>query len=154
MDVEWAKDGLTGELFIVQARPETVHRTSAGTAHGERFAVSAAEAAAAPVLARGKAVGTRVGRGRARVILHPEQMGQLLDGEVLVTDITDPDWCAKPCGLSSRGRKVNVTDLRPEASPSAAGFQDGWLCPHSMRYPPLLLPVFLPLPSSHNAGNL
>lgn len=187
MDVEWAKDGVTGELFIVQARepsllrlempgwkhyccrlrrftcacwwqrltealqrfcccplqarPETVHGKKAGTHHGEHYQMGP-EAATAAVLvrrrsrggasgrhrqpartlgrnspcflvaerfsspslpggrssasgwvqAKGKAVGARIGSGRVRVIMHPDDMGLLQEGEVLVTDMTDPDW--------------------------------------------------------------
>ncbi|MGE0372088.1 MAG: phosphoenolpyruvate synthase [Gammaproteobacteria bacterium] len=87
MDIEWAKDGRTGELFIVQARPETVqalsdaryHETYRLKAHGE-------------VVVTGKSVGKKIASGRARVIFEAGQMGELQRGEVLVTDITDPDW--------------------------------------------------------------
>lgn len=86
MDVEWAKDGETGELFIVQARPETAHAKAAVTIelhhleeHGE-------------VLATGFAVGEKVVTGDARVVLDPRRFGEFRDGEVLVTEATDPDW--------------------------------------------------------------
>lgn len=86
MDVEWAKDGKTGELFIVQARPETVH-SSAGFVL-ERYKLGAHPGAA--VLASGRSVGAKIGSGTARVILEARDMGQIKPGEVLVTDITDP----------------------------------------------------------------
>ena len=87
MDIEWAKDGETGELYIVQARPETVQSRADQTVqenyklrdHGE-------------VILRGKSVGRRIACGKPRVILEAADMNDLLDGEVLVTDITDPDW--------------------------------------------------------------
>ncbi|MGD2111818.1 MAG: phosphoenolpyruvate synthase [Gammaproteobacteria bacterium] len=87
MDIEWAKDGESGELFIVQARPETVHsiRTDA---FQEIFTLEDRGA----VLSRGKAVGAKIGTGKARIILEAAHMHDLQPGEVLVTDITDPDW--------------------------------------------------------------
>jgi pyruvate,water dikinase len=87
MDIEWARDGVSGKLFIVQARPETVHsiRTDA---FQEVFTLQQR----GKVLARGKSVGARVGTGRARIILEAAQMHDLQRGEVLVTDMTDPDW--------------------------------------------------------------
>jgi pyruvate,water dikinase len=87
MDIEWAKDGVSGELFIVQARPETVHsiRTDA---FQEIYTLQQRGA----VIAEGKAVGAKVGSGRARIILEASQMHDLQPGEVLITDITDPDW--------------------------------------------------------------
>ncbi|MGD2055679.1 MAG: phosphoenolpyruvate synthase [Gammaproteobacteria bacterium] len=87
MDIEWAKDGESGELFIVQARPETVHSTRSG-AYQEIFTLESR----GEVLSRGKAVGAKVGAGRARIILEAAHMHDLQPGEVLVTDITDPDW--------------------------------------------------------------
>ena len=87
MDIEWARDGESGDLFIVQARPETVHsiRTDA---YQEIYTLPER----GRVLSSGKAVGARVGAGRARIILEAAHMHDLQRGEVLVTDITDPDW--------------------------------------------------------------
>ena len=87
MDIEWARDGESGELFIVQARPETVHsiRTDA-------FQEIYTLPERGRVLSQGKAVGARIGAGRARIILEAAHMHDLKRGEVLVTDITDPDW--------------------------------------------------------------
>jgi pyruvate,water dikinase len=87
MDIEWAKDGMSGDLFIVQARPETVHAIRS-QAFQELYTLERR----GPVLARGKSVGARVGAGRARIILEAAHMHELEAGEVLVTDITDPDW--------------------------------------------------------------
>ncbi|TGE23871.1 phosphoenolpyruvate synthase [Hymenobacter aquaticus] len=87
MDVEWAKDGLTGELFIVQARPETVH-------HG-RQALRLHEyhlRGTGPLLATGKAVGSQIVAGVARLIASPAEGHRLQPGEILVTDSTSPDW--------------------------------------------------------------
>jgi pyruvate,water dikinase len=87
MDMEWAKDGQTGELFILQARPETVQARRRSDAW-EQFKLESR----GPVLATGKSVGNKIASGKARVILGPEDMQSLVPGEVLVTDITDPDW--------------------------------------------------------------
>ncbi|MBT8121031.1 MAG: phosphoenolpyruvate synthase, partial [Gammaproteobacteria bacterium] len=86
-DIEWAKDGESGELFIVQARPETVHsiRTDA---YQEVYTLGQR----GKVITEGKAVGAKIGAGRARIILDASHMHDLLPGEVLITDITDPDW--------------------------------------------------------------
>jgi pyruvate,water dikinase len=87
MDVEWAKDGRTGELFVVQARPETVQaRRSRDVLETWRLAGTGRR------LASGQSVGDRIGEGRARVVHDLEALADLGDGEVLVTDKTDPDW--------------------------------------------------------------
>ena len=86
MDIEWAKDGDTGELFILQARPETVQSQNGQTM--ERFRLEDS----GPVLSEGRAIGQRIGQGRARVINALEQMHEVQAGDVLVTDMTDPDW--------------------------------------------------------------
>ena len=87
MDIEFAKDGVDGSLFIVQARPETVHaRRSASTV--EVFALRQE----GPVLVEGLAVGERIASGVTRVVRDPKAISQLRAGEVLVTEITDPDW--------------------------------------------------------------
>ncbi len=87
MDLEWAKDGLTGELFIVQARPETVQ---------SRRNLDVLEAYVlnrrSTVLARGRSVGSKIATGRVRVIQSVAHIGRFQPGEVLVTDKTDPDW--------------------------------------------------------------
>ena len=87
MDIEWAKDGRSGELFIVQARPETVHAQKR-TSRLEVFHFQGA----GPVLAQGKSVGSRVGVGAARVIRSAEDLSSFREGEVLVAPSTDPDW--------------------------------------------------------------
>ncbi len=87
MDMEWAKDGKTGDLFIVQARPETVHSSARG-----RVVVSYTRTEDGPVLARGTAVGTKIATGAVRVIRDVKEIGSFQKGEVLVTEITDPDW--------------------------------------------------------------
>lgn len=87
MDIEWAKDGISGELFIVQARPETVE--SGKSLHALENHVLDQHS---DVLITGKSVGGKIAAGKVRVIMHPEQMHELQAGEILVTDITDPDW--------------------------------------------------------------
>jgi pyruvate,water dikinase len=87
MDIEWAKDGRSGELFIVQARPETVQsqrpRGVIEIYHRQEDA---------PVLVRGRSVGDRIGSGRARVIASTDRLRDFRDAEVLVAEGTDPDW--------------------------------------------------------------
>jgi pyruvate,water dikinase len=87
MDIEWAKDGRSGQLYIVQARPETVH-AQAGPPKLEMFRMRGK----GTVLVRGKSVGTKVGFGRVRVIHSPAELSEFRDGEVLVAAMTDPDW--------------------------------------------------------------
>ncbi len=92
MDIEWAKDGDgmrigTGELFIVQARPETVHAIKA-----HKFYEIYKLKGEGKVICTGKAVGSKIGQGKARVILEVSGISQFQEGEVLVTSMTDPDW--------------------------------------------------------------
>ena len=87
MDVEWAKDGVTGQLFIVQARPETVH--GAKSAHTlESYVLEET----GKLLVRGEPVGSKIGQGRAHIIRDVSEIGRFRPGEVLVTEMTDPDW--------------------------------------------------------------
>lgn len=88
MDIEWAKDGRTGELFIVQARPETVHSQRSGSNVMEIYHMTEGS----EVLCRGLAVGDRIAAGPTRVVADPRNMSALQVGDVLVTDTTDPDW--------------------------------------------------------------
>lgn len=87
MDMEWAKDGVTGELFIVQARPETVH--SQKDVNVLKSYVMKEEG---NVLVEGKSVGEKIGAGKTHVIKKVAQINDFKEGEVLVTDMTDPDW--------------------------------------------------------------
>ncbi len=89
MDIEWAKDGITGELFIVQARPETVQ--SQKSQNELRSYILDAPEGVEPV-ATGRAVGDLIGQGSACVILEVNQIAQFRPGEVLITARTDPDW--------------------------------------------------------------
>lgn len=87
MDMEWAKDGITGELFIVQARPETVH-SQKNLQTLQKYVLKAK----GEILAQGKSVGERIGAGKANIIKDVHDIGQFKKGEVLVTEMTDPDW--------------------------------------------------------------
>ncbi len=90
MDIEWGKDGLDGQLYVLQARPETVQSRATGTL--ERYRMPKGAAADAEVVAEGRAIGQRIGAGTVRVLSSPEQMHDFTPGEVLVADMTDPDW--------------------------------------------------------------
>lgn len=87
MDIEWAKDGQDGKLYIVQARPETV-RSREDSNEMERFALKGT----APVVVEGRAIGHKIGSGKAKVLASIADMDQIQPGDVLVTDMTDPDW--------------------------------------------------------------
>ena len=87
MDIEWGKDGLTGELFILQARPETVHAQTLRTTQ-DVFRLTET----GKVLVTGKSIGSAIGGGPVRVIKTLDELRQFQPGEVLVADMTDPDW--------------------------------------------------------------
>jgi len=87
MDIEWAKDGLSGKLYIVQARPETV-KSRARATQIERFQLRER----GEVLAQGRSIGQKIGAGKARVIRSIKDMNRVQPGDVLVADMTDPDW--------------------------------------------------------------
>ncbi len=87
MDIEWAKDGHTGKLYIVQARPETV-KSRARTTQIERYHL----ASRGELLSEGRAIGQKIGTGVARVVRSLAEMSKFQAGDVLVADMTDPDW--------------------------------------------------------------
>ncbi len=87
MDMEWAKDGRTNKLFIVQARPETVR-----SQEDPNTLIEYKLAASGKVITEGASVGNKIGQGRAHIILDAGQIERFKKGEVLVTDMTDPDW--------------------------------------------------------------
>jgi len=87
MDIEWAKDGVTGRLFIVQARPETVH-SQMDVASLRTYVLEEK----GKLLLKGEAVGTRIGQGEVHVIEDSSEIHEFKSGQVLVTDMTDPDW--------------------------------------------------------------
>src|ERR1700726_1308431 len=86
MDIEWGRDGASGAIFILQARPETVQSRSGRTI--QRYALKGRSR----VLATGRSIGQRIGAGAARVIRDASEMARVQNGEVLVADMTDPDW--------------------------------------------------------------
>ncbi|RAX49558.1 phosphoenolpyruvate synthase [Arthrobacter sp. AQ5-05] len=87
MDIEWGKDGIDGEIYVLQARPETVQsRRAAGRL--SRFKLNES----GPVLAEGRAIGQRIGSGAVRILSSIDQMAGFKTGDVLVADMTDPDW--------------------------------------------------------------
>ncbi len=87
MDIEWAKDGNDGKLYIVQARPETV-RSREDVQLIERYHLKTK----GDVIGEGRAIGHKIGSGTAKVLASIEDMDQIQEGDVLVTDMTDPDW--------------------------------------------------------------
>ncbi len=88
MDIEWAKDGNNGKLYIVQARPETVKSQDKNTQTIERYQI----ARSGNVICEGRSIGQKIGSGVAKVIANISQMDEIQAGDVLVTDMTDPDW--------------------------------------------------------------
>jgi pyruvate,water dikinase len=87
MDIEWAKDGQTGELFIVQARPETVH-SQKNVSILETYRLEEE----GKIIAEGEAVGNKIGQGAVNIIENAREIHKFQNGQVLVTDMTDPDW--------------------------------------------------------------
>ncbi len=87
MDIEWGKDGVDGKLYILQARPETVQSQS-GAGKQEKFKLKSFS----KVLASGRAIGQKIGVGPVRVVKDPKEMDQVKPGDVLVADMTDPNW--------------------------------------------------------------
>jgi pyruvate,water dikinase len=89
MDIEWGKDGQDGKLYILQARPETVKSNSQNRVL-ERYQLK--QKSSSPVLATGRSIGQKIGAGRARIITSIQEMDRVKPGDVLITDMTDPDW--------------------------------------------------------------
>jgi pyruvate, water dikinase len=126
MDIEWGKDGNDGKLYILQARPETVQsQTSANTL--ERFQINER----GPVLVEGRSVGQRIGSGVVRVITSPSEMDRVQEGDVLVADMTDPDWepvmqRASAIVTNRGGRTCHAAIIARELSiPAVVGTGDG-----------------------------
>ncbi len=90
MDIEWAKDGETGKLFVVQARPETVHSLKKENIL-ETYVLEGMEGGRR-LLVKGEAVGNKIGRGEVNLILETSRISEFRPGQVLVTDMTNPDW--------------------------------------------------------------
>lgn len=131
MDFEWAKDGLTDELFIVQARPETVHARKTQQ-QIRQFAISSKGAC----LAKGQAVGENIISGIARVLSSPEDADMLHEGEIIVTDLTSPDWDpvlkkAAAIVTNKGGRTSHASIVARELGvPAIVGTGDGTTCIH------------------------
>ncbi len=87
MDIEWGKDGVDGKLYILQARPETV-QSQAAAGKQEKFKLKSFS----KVLASGRAIGQKIGVGPVRIVKDPKEMDQVKPGDVLVADMTDPNW--------------------------------------------------------------
>jgi pyruvate,water dikinase len=87
MDIEWGKDGLDGRIYILQARPETV-KSQAGKERQAQYRL----ASKSEVLATGRAIGQKIGAGRVRIVKDASEMARVQPGDVLVTDMTDPNW--------------------------------------------------------------
>jgi pyruvate, water dikinase len=87
MDIEWGKDGTDGQLYILQARPETVKSQAQGTVE-QRYALKGR----GPVLAEGRAIGQKIGTGPVRLVRDIAEMDRVQPGDILVTDMTDPNW--------------------------------------------------------------
>ena len=92
MDIEWGKDGVDGQLYILQARPETVKsQAGAGGRVEQRYKLKG-DTSKSTVLAEGRAIGQKVGTGPVRLVRSPAEMERVQPGDVLVTDMTDPNW--------------------------------------------------------------
>ncbi|MCF6766788.1 phosphoenolpyruvate synthase [Thiotrichales bacterium 19S11-10] len=89
MDIEWGLDGVDGKLYILQARPETVVSRKASTRVIERYSINNN---ASKILAEGRSIGKKIGDGTAKVIHSVEEINKIQPGDVIVTDMTDPDW--------------------------------------------------------------
>jgi pyruvate,water dikinase len=90
MDIEWGKDGVDGKLYILQARPETVKSQAAGQVE-HRYKLKG-DTSKSTLLAEGRAIGQKIGTGRVRLVKSSAEMDKVQPGDVLVTDMTDPNW--------------------------------------------------------------
>ncbi|MBN1585300.1 phosphoenolpyruvate synthase [Candidatus Uhrbacteria bacterium] len=126
MDIEWAKDGKTGGLFIVQARPETV-QSEKNADFMEEYVLKAKGS----VIVKGLSVGSKIGSGKVRVVRHLEEMNRFQDGDVLVAEMTDPDWVpimkrAAAIVTNSGGRTCHAAIVSRElGTPAVVGTMDG-----------------------------
>ena len=126
MDIEWGKDGHTGKLYILQARPETV-KSRAHATQLERFTLNEK----GKMLAQGRAIGQKIGAGKARVIRSLADMNKVQPGDVLVADMTDPDWepvmkRASAIVTNRGGRTCHAAIIARELGvPAVVGTHDG-----------------------------
>ena len=88
MDIEWGRDGVDGKLYILQARPETVKSQQPSADNLRRYRLESRS----KVLASGRAIGQKIGQGAVRLVKSSAEMDRVAAGDVLVTDMTDPDW--------------------------------------------------------------
>ena len=88
MDIEWGRDGIDGKLYILQARPETVKSQEENNRSIRRYNIGGEKT----VLAKGRAIGQKVGQGKVRLVKDASEMDTVKEGDILVTDMTDPDW--------------------------------------------------------------
>ncbi|MGS0757851.1 PEP-utilizing enzyme, partial [Roseateles sp. GG27B] len=91
MDIEWGRDGLDGKIYILQARPETVKSQAAGQVE-HRYKLKGDPTKTGTVLAEGRAIGQKIGTGPVRLVSNISEMDRVQPGDVLVTDMTDPNW--------------------------------------------------------------
>ncbi|MBP6901893.1 MAG: phosphoenolpyruvate synthase [Burkholderiaceae bacterium] len=91
MDIEWGKDGVDGQLYILQARPETVKSQAVGQVE-YKYKLKGSAAQRGAVLAEGRAIGQKIGTGPVRIVHSPAEMDRVQPGDVLVADMTDPNW--------------------------------------------------------------
>jgi pyruvate, water dikinase len=128
MDMEWAKDGLDGELYMVQARPETVASQTQGMELEEFHLIGQSE-----VLSSGRAVGTRIAQGKARIVRDIHELHEFQPGDVLISDITTPDWepvmkIASAIVTNRGGRTCHAAIISRELGiPAVVGCEDATL---------------------------
>src|SRR3989304_6313544 len=126
MDMEWAKDGISGKLFIVQARPETVQSQKNVNLLEEYILKGKGQ-----VLATGLSVGRKIGVGKAHVIKSAKDIGTFKKGEVLITEKTDPDWepimkIASAIVTNKGGRTAHAAIIARELGiPAVVGTENG-----------------------------
>src|SRR5690606_15685346 len=129
MDIEWGKDGIDGQLYILQARPETV-KAQASLDMLKRYRLKSRS----KVLISGRAIGQKVGAGRVRLIRHVDAMDRVREGDVLVPDMTDPDWepvmkRAAAIVTNRGGRTCHAAIIARELGiPAVVGTGDGTRC--------------------------
>ncbi|MCI4412165.1 MAG: phosphoenolpyruvate synthase [Thiotrichales bacterium] len=131
MDIEWARDGMDGQLYILQARPETVHAEKISAAVNERYQLSNVNGY--EVLASGRSIGAKIATGKAKIIESAAQIDRIQPGDVLVTDMTDPDWepimkIASAIVTNRGGRTCHAAIIARELGiPAVVGTQNGTL---------------------------